>query len=178
MYHSTQREPGKERSGDASVLRPETHRLVRAYGAAGRLADEPGRFGFRGELALRFATKLADEARPPELTCDQAVAVALGDTLSTGGKYLLLCNNIDLSKKYQVAMKGAMFYVPPIDEAAVCNELLEVRRAAGEDIAPARRGSDGDAPACGGDVVLHFGLGGVLPPRASSAVVHAQVPGA
>ncbi|MFT3956367.1 MAG: hypothetical protein QM722_18895 [Piscinibacter sp.] len=113
---------------------------------------KPGRFGFRGELALRFATKLADEARPPELTCDQVIAVAqageprlaffagyllsfehlkdvaetLGDTLSAGGKYFLFCNNIDLSRKYQVPLRGAMFYVLPIDEATVYNELLEL----------------------------------------------------
>lgn len=113
---------------------------------------QPGRFGFRGELALRFAPKLADEARPPELTCDQVMAVAtagdtklpffagyllsfehlkdvaevLGDTLSAGGKYFLFCNNIDLSKKYQVPYKGAMFYVLPIDESTVYNELLEL----------------------------------------------------
>ena len=113
---------------------------------------KPGRFGFRGELALRFAAKLADEARPPELTCDQVIAVAqvgdpklpffagyllsfehlkdvaetLGDTLSAGGKYFLFCNNIDLSKKYQVPLRGAMFYVLPIDEATVYNELLEL----------------------------------------------------
>ena len=111
-----------------------------------------GRLGFRGELALRFAPKLADEARPPELTCDQVMAVAtigdkklpffagyllsfehlkdvaetLGDTLHAGGKYFLFCNNIDLSKKYQVPYKGAMFYVLPIDEATVYNELLEL----------------------------------------------------
>lgn len=113
---------------------------------------KPGRFGFRGELALRFAAKLADEARPPELTCDQVMAVAtigdkhlpffagyllsfehlkdvaevLGDTLSAGGKYFLFCNNIDLSKKYQVPYKGAMFYVLPIDESTVYNELLNL----------------------------------------------------
>ena len=113
---------------------------------------KPGRFGFRGELALRFATKLSDEARPPELTCDQVIAAAqagdktlaffagyllsfehlkdvaevLGDTLSAGGKYFLFCNNIDLSKKYQVPYKGAMFYVLPIDESTVYNELLEL----------------------------------------------------
>ena len=111
-----------------------------------------GRVGFRGELALRFAPKLADEARPPELSCDQVMAVAtvgdrhlpffagyllsfehlkdvaevLGDTLSAGGKYFLFCNNIDLSKKYQVPYKGAMFYVLPIDESTVYNELLEL----------------------------------------------------
>jgi len=113
---------------------------------------KPGRFGFRGELALRFAPKLADEARPPELTCDQAMAVAtvgdprlpffagyllsfehlkdvaetLGDTLSAGGKYFLFCNNIDLSKKYQVPYHGALFYVLPIDEPTVYNELLDL----------------------------------------------------
>lgn len=111
-----------------------------------------GRFGFRGELALRFAPKLADEARPPELTLDQVIAIAtagdpklpflagyllnfahlkdvaevLGDTLSAGGKYFLFCNNIDLSKKYQVPYQGAMFYVLPIDESTVYNELLEL----------------------------------------------------
>jgi hypothetical protein len=113
---------------------------------------KPGRFGFRGELALRFANKMADEARPPELTCDQVMAAAqvgnpklpffagyllsfehlkdvadtLGDTLGAGGKYFLFCNNIDLSKKYQVAMNGALFYVLPIDESTVYNELLEL----------------------------------------------------
>jgi hypothetical protein len=128
--------------------------------AAGRLLNpvlkaatrKPGRYGFRGELALRFAPKLADEARPPELTCDQVIAVAqvgeptlaffagyllsfehlldvaevLGDTLGAGGKYFLFCNNIDLSKKYQVAYGGATFYVLPIDESTVYNELLEL----------------------------------------------------
>lgn len=111
-----------------------------------------GRLGFRGELALRFSPKLADEARPPELKCDQVMAVAtigdkklpffagyllsfehlkdvaetLGDTLHAGGKYFLFCNNIDVSKKYQVPYKGAMFYVLPIDEATVYNELLDL----------------------------------------------------
>ncbi|HDR9203609.1 hypothetical protein [Burkholderia vietnamiensis] len=116
------------------------------------LTNTFGRVGFRGELALRFAAKLADEARPPELTCDQAMAVAtfgephlpffagfllsfeylkdvaevLGDTLSAGGKYFLFCDNIDLSKRYQVPYKGAMFYVLPILESTVYNEMLEL----------------------------------------------------
>jgi hypothetical protein len=116
------------------------------------LTHKPGRFGFRGELALRFSTQLADEARPPELTCDQVMATAtvgestipffcgyllsfehlkdvaevLGSGLSAGGKYFLFCNNMDLSKKYQVPYKGAMFYVLPIDEGTVYNELLEL----------------------------------------------------
>ncbi|HEX5783521.1 MAG TPA: hypothetical protein VFY35_02230 [Burkholderiaceae bacterium] len=113
---------------------------------------KPGRVGFRGELALRFAAKLADEARPPELTCDQVMAIgqegvthlpffcgwllsfehlkdvaeALGDTLSPQGKYFLYCDNIDLSKKYQVTHGGATFYVLPILENTVYNEMLEL----------------------------------------------------
>jgi hypothetical protein len=113
---------------------------------------KPGRIGFRGELALRFAPKFADEARPPELTCDQVIAVAtvgdpklpffagyllsfehlkevaevLGDTLGAGGKYFLFCNNIDLSKKYQVPYQDATFYVLPIDESTVYNEMLSL----------------------------------------------------
>jgi hypothetical protein len=116
------------------------------------LTSKPGRFGFRGELALRFAPKLADEARPPELLCAQAMAIAqvgeahlpffagyllsfgylkdvaevLGDALGAGGKYFLFCNNIDLSKKYQVPYRGATFYVLPIDESTVYNELLDL----------------------------------------------------
>jgi hypothetical protein len=113
---------------------------------------KPGRFGFRGELALQFAPKMADEARPPALACDQVIAIAeqgntklpffagyllsfehlkdvaetLGDTLTPDGKYFLFCNNIDLSKKYQVQYGGATFYVLPIDEATLYNELLEL----------------------------------------------------
>ncbi len=111
-----------------------------------------GRFGYRGELALKFAPKLADEARPPLLTADQVMAIAeegnptipflacylhsfeylkplaevLGDTLSPSGKYFCYCNNIDLSKRYQVSLNGASFYILPIDEAGVYNELLEL----------------------------------------------------
>jgi hypothetical protein len=113
-----------------------------------------GRFGFRGEVAIKFAPQLADEARPPEITVDQVMAIAnegekgipfltayllsfgylemlvdaLGDTLTPEGKYFLFCNNIDLLKKYQVSMGGATFYILPIDESTVYNELLELLR--------------------------------------------------
>lgn len=116
------------------------------------LTSKPGRVGFRGELAVRFAPKLADEARPPELLCQQAMAISnvgekhipffagyllsfehlkdvaevLGDALSADGKYFLFCNNIDLSKKYQVQYNGATFLVLPIDESTVYNELLDL----------------------------------------------------
>ncbi|MCW5666324.1 MAG: hypothetical protein KIT35_21035 [Piscinibacter sp.] len=110
----------------------------------------PGRIGFRGDLALKFAEKRADEARPPEISSDQVIAVAragepyiafftgfllsfeyiallaevLGDALSPQGKYFLFVDNIDISKRYQVDYGGATFYVLPIDESTVYNELL------------------------------------------------------
>ena len=111
-----------------------------------------GRFGFRGDIALKFPAKMADEARPPELKVDQVMAIAeegspsipfltaylhsfeylkpladvLDGTLSPSGKYILYCNNIDLSKKYVVPYNGARFYVLPIDEAGVYAEILDL----------------------------------------------------
>lgn len=111
-----------------------------------------GRFGFRGEIAIKFSPKIADEARPPEITADQVIAVAqeggsgldfmaayllsfeylkpladaIGSALKPEGKYFLYCNNIDLSSRYQVSYGGATFYVLPIDEATVYNELLDL----------------------------------------------------
>jgi hypothetical protein len=114
--------------------------------------ERPGRFGFRGELALKFASQLADEKRPPELSADQVIAVAnvgeatipflaaylhsfehlqalaeaLRGLLSPTGKYFMFCNNIDLLSKYEVVIDGVTFHVLPIDEATVYNELLEL----------------------------------------------------
>lgn len=111
-----------------------------------------GRFGFRGDLALKFAPKVADEARPPELAVQQVLAVSqagdstieffaayllsfeylkwvvevLADTLTPQGKYFVYCNNIDLSSKYRVTMNNVTFYVLPIDEATVYNEICEL----------------------------------------------------
>jgi hypothetical protein len=113
---------------------------------------KPGRFGFRGEIAIKFSPQVADEARPPEISADQVIAVAheggagldfmaayllsfeylkpladaMGPALKPEGKYFLYCNNIDLSKKYQVPYDGKTFYVLPIDEATVYNELLDL----------------------------------------------------
>jgi len=121
---------------------------------------KPGRFGFRGEIAIKFAEQVADEARPPEITADQVMTVAhegetgipfftgyllsfeylkllveaLGDALKPDGKYILFCNNIDLLKKYKVSMGGATFYILPIDEATVYNELLELLRLEKNDL--------------------------------------------
>jgi len=111
-----------------------------------------GRIGFRGDIALKFAARFADEARPPEISSDQVIAAAqegeahigflagfllsfeylallaevLGDALSPQGKYFLFCDNIDVSRRYQVEFGGASFYILPIDEATVYNETLEL----------------------------------------------------
>ena len=121
-----------------SVLKAPTHK--------------PGRFGFRGDLALKFQAKLADEARPPEFSAEQVIAVAqageptiaflagyvlsfeyiqtlaevLGDLLSPTGKYFLFVDNLDIAKKYTMAYGGATFHLLPIDESTVYNEMLQL----------------------------------------------------
>jgi hypothetical protein len=113
---------------------------------------KPGRVGFRGDIALKFPAKMADEARPPEISSDQVIAVAhegeptiafiagfllsfeylrlvaevLGDLLSPTGKYFFFCDNIDISTRYSIDYGGATFLILPIDEATVYNELLEL----------------------------------------------------
>lgn len=115
---------------------------------------KPGRFGFRGEVALEIQKALADEKRPPEIKLDQVMMVAnageatipfmagfapslahlklvcehFGDTLSPTGKYFFFAGNLDISKKFQIAYGGATFWVMPLDEATVYNELLDMFR--------------------------------------------------
>ena len=121
-----------------SVLKAPTHK--------------PGRFGFRGDIALKFQAKLADEARPPEVSIEQVVAVAdagqptlgflcgfllsfeslkplcevLGDLLSPTGKYFLFVDNLDIAQKFSIAYAGTTFHVLPIDESTVYNEMLQL----------------------------------------------------
>ncbi|WP_088279799.1 hypothetical protein [Ideonella sp. A 288] len=113
---------------------------------------KPGRIGFRGDIALKFQVKMADEARPPETCAEQVIAAAhagephlafccgfllsfeylklvadvLGDLLSPTGKYFFFCDNVDLAKRYQIEYGGTTFYILPIDEATVYNEMLEL----------------------------------------------------
>ncbi len=111
-----------------------------------------GYFGFRGAIALKFAQKMSDEARPPEVKFDQVMTVAkagettipflagvalslehmkllcevLGDKLTPAGKYFFFAGNLDISKRYQIAYGGATFWVLPLEEATVYNELLDL----------------------------------------------------
>lgn len=109
-----------------------------------------GSEGFRGEIALKFAAQLADEARPPEITASQTMFSAsggkfdfiaceldslaylenlrdvLGDFLKADGKYFAFAGNVDISKKYAITLDGIPFNVLPLDEATVYNELLDL----------------------------------------------------
>lgn len=120
--------------------------LSPVYKGALKKADE----GFRGEIALKFAAQMADEARPPEIAAFQTMFSAtggkldfiaceldslayledlrkvLGDYLKPDGKYFAFAGNVDISKKYAITMDGIPFNVFPLDEATVYNELLDL----------------------------------------------------
>lgn len=113
---------------------------------------KPGRFGFRGDIALKFQTQVADEKRPPEMSIEQvltiaqegessipvlagylhsfaylkAVAEVLDGLLSPTGTYFMYCNNIDLLAKYRVTLGDITFYVLPCDKSTVWKEMLDL----------------------------------------------------
>ncbi len=88
---------------------------------------KPGRFGFRGDIALKFQAQVADEKRPPDYSIEQVLTVAqegeatipvlagylhsfayladlakvLDGALTPKGSYFIFCNNIDLLAKYR-----------------------------------------------------------------------------
>lgn len=111
-----------------------------------------GRFGFRGDIALKFQEQVADEKRPPDYSIEQVLTFAeegdqqlpvligylhsfeylqsaadvLGDLLSPTGTYLMFCNNIDLRSQYKVKMGDITFYILPCDESTVWKETLDL----------------------------------------------------
>jgi hypothetical protein len=112
----------------------------------------PGRFGFRGELALKFPDNMADEKRAPLLSAWQVMATAregeqhfefficyllsheyleplmevIGPLLKPGGKYFAYINNQYLLAKYRIPMGDITWYSFGIDESTAYNELLEL----------------------------------------------------
>ncbi len=113
---------------------------------------KPGRFGFRGDIALKFQAQVADEKRPPDFSIEQVLTVVqegeptipilagylhsfaylatarevLADLLSPSGMYLMFCNNVDLLSKYRVTMNGITFCILPCDESTVWKEVLDL----------------------------------------------------
>jgi hypothetical protein len=112
----------------------------------------PGRFAFRGELALKFQDSMADEKRAPLLSAWQVMATAregekhfefficyllsheyleplmevIGPLLKPGGKYFAYINNQYLLAKYRIPMGDITWYSFGIDESTAYNELLEL----------------------------------------------------
>jgi len=113
---------------------------------------KPGRFGFRGDIALKFQTQVADEKRPPDYCIEQVLIVVqegdstipilagylhsfayldsvidvLAGLLSPTGKYFMFCNNIDLLAKYTVTHGGISFFILPLDESTVWKEMMDL----------------------------------------------------
>ncbi|MDR3516793.1 MAG: hypothetical protein P4M00_13335 [Azospirillaceae bacterium] len=112
----------------------------------------PGRFGFRGDIALKFQAQLADEKRPPDFSIEQVLTFVqeneptipilvgyvhsfayfgtmrdvLSGLLSPTGKHFIFCNNIDLLAKYRLSLDGVTLFVLPCDESTVWKEMLEL----------------------------------------------------
>jgi hypothetical protein len=113
---------------------------------------KPGRYGFRGDIALKFQTQVADEKRPPEFSMEQVLTVVqegestipilvgyihsfaylsvlaevLEGLLTPRGTYFVFCNNIDLLAKYRVTIKGITYFVLPCDESTVWKEMMDL----------------------------------------------------
>ena len=113
---------------------------------------KPGRFGFRGDIALKFQAQVADEKRPPDYCIEQVLTYAqegeatlpilagylhnfayletaaevLGDLLSPAGAYFMFCNNIDLLSKFRVAIGEITFNILPCDESTVWKEMMDL----------------------------------------------------
>jgi hypothetical protein len=111
-----------------------------------------GRYGFRGDIALKFQVALADEKRPPEYSFELVITVAdendktipvlagyihtfewlkdvrevLGDLLTPSGTYLIFINNIDLLAKYECTIDGVKFICLPCDESTVWKETMDL----------------------------------------------------
>ncbi|MTJ79491.1 MAG: hypothetical protein F8N37_00505 [Telmatospirillum sp.] len=113
---------------------------------------KPGRFGFRGDIALKFQPHVADEKRPPDYSIEQVLTIAeqsedtlpilvgylhsfsylmtvskvLSGLLRPDGTYIMYCNNIDLLAKYKVTLDDIPYQILPCDESTVWKELLEL----------------------------------------------------
>ena len=111
---------------------------------------KPGHEGYRGEIALIPAKSFADEARLPELSAYQLMFTSssdkldflaaevkslaylrnlrdvLGDLLKADGKYFVFAGNVDISKKFTIELDGITFFILPLDEGTVYNELVDL----------------------------------------------------
>jgi len=102
----------------------------------------PGRFGFRGEIALSTEPPVVLEAAMAtadgtestlsflagSLTTYKqlpALIEALGANVGAAGKYFIYVADLDRSSSYQIDFNGVLFYVLPIDDTSVYNALID-----------------------------------------------------
>lgn len=121
---------------------------------------KPGRFGFRGDIALKFQAQVADEKRPPDYCIEQVLTFAnegeatipilagylhnfaylaathdvIGDLLSPAGAYFMFCNNVDLLAKFRVKLGEIAYNVLPCDESTVWKEMMDLAMVDRNDI--------------------------------------------
>jgi len=106
------------------------------------LTHVPGRYGFRDDLALSLNPPVALEAamavaegEAPTLSflagslasmrLFPQLVEALGDNVSPAGKYFIYVADLGRASRYQMAFKGVTYYVLPIDDTSVYNELID-----------------------------------------------------
>jgi hypothetical protein len=102
----------------------------------------PGRFGFRGEIAVSldppvnlaaaFAAAQGGDAALSFLAGSltsykqlPALVEMLGESVQAGGKYFIYVGDLDRASRYQISLKGVSIYVLPIDDTSVYNELID-----------------------------------------------------
>lgn len=102
----------------------------------------PGRFGFRGEIALTLVPPVMLEAAIATAGDDEttlsflagslttykhlpALIEALGANIRAGGKYFIYVSDLDRASRYQIEFNGISFYILPIDDTSVYNELVD-----------------------------------------------------
>lgn len=102
----------------------------------------PGQSGFRGEIALTFEPPVMLEAAFATATDGEAslsflagslsaythlpaLIEALGTTIKAGGKYFIYVSDLERASRYQIEFNGVSFYVLPIDDTSVYNELID-----------------------------------------------------
>jgi hypothetical protein len=102
----------------------------------------PGRSGFRGEIALTLepavtleaAFAAADDAESalsflagslPSYKQLPVLIEALGANLKAEGKYFVYVSDLRRGARYIVDFSGISFYVLPIDDTSVYNELID-----------------------------------------------------
>ena len=113
---------------------------------------KPGRFGFRGDIALKFQTQVADEKRPPEISIEQVLTIAQDgeSTIPILAGYLhsfaylesaveVLDGSVQSRRhlfhvlqqhrsagEVRVTMGDITFYILPCDESTVWKEMLDL----------------------------------------------------